>query len=118
MVACRAQLMRAGTLPMSRRTLLLLMSARQDRFLRMLETTWWSSSLSDSSWATSAARQLRLEHSVACRDRERLHILWWSSTTLLVTPTPPCHERLRFIGHLDSEQQTQDSRVRGHRDSA
>lgn len=49
LVACRAQVIRADTQPISRRTLLLLMSALQDRFRRMLETTWWSSSLSEAS---------------------------------------------------------------------
>lgn len=38
-VACSAQVISAYTQPMSLRTLLLLMSALQDRFLRMLETT-------------------------------------------------------------------------------
>jgi len=93
---------RAGTLPMSLRTVLLLMSALQDRFLRMLETTWWSSSLSDSSWATSAWRQICLEHRVACRETGfRLHMLyvfWYycflSALFDLLTPlsTRPSHQ--------------------------
>lgn len=65
LVACRAQVIRADTQPMSRRTFLLLMSALHDRFLRMLETTWCSSSLSEASWATRAWRQLFFEHRVA-----------------------------------------------------
>lgn len=64
-VACRAQVISADTQPMSLKTRLLLMSALQDRFLKMLETTWCSSSLSEDSWATRAWRQLFLEHSVA-----------------------------------------------------
>lgn len=70
LVACRAQVISADTQPISLRTLLLLMSALQDRFLRMLETTWWSSSLSEANWATRAWRQLFFEHRLAWSEEE------------------------------------------------
>jgi len=38
--ACSAHRVSPVTLPTSRSTFLLLMSARHERFLRMLETTW------------------------------------------------------------------------------